>query len=164
MIESFKLPVLFDVRNVQADLSPISGETWLPHFNKGYYSGNWSGLALRAPGGNSTSLYPVSDKEYSDTGFMSAFPSVSRIISEFKCNILSVRFLRLAKGGVIKEHSDNALSFEDGEVRFHIPIHTNSGVEFTSNGKSLVMNEGECWYINAGLPHSAANNGEADRI
>ena len=95
---------------------------------------------------------------------MIAFPSVKEIREYFECNILSVRFLRLEKGGVIKEHFDNALSYEDAEVRFHIPIQTNSGVEFISNGKSLVMNEGECWYINAGLPHSAANNGETDRI
>jgi mannose-6-phosphate isomerase-like protein (cupin superfamily) len=164
MIESFRLPFSFDVGVVQAELLGYADPKWLPHFNTGYYSGNWSGIALRAPGGNSETLYPVSDKEYSDTGLMSAFPSVSKIIEQFQCNVLTVRFLRLEKGGVIKEHYDNALSFEDGEVRFHIPIQTNSAVEFTSNGKSLAMNEGECWYINAALPHSAANNGEADRI
>ena len=164
MIESFKLPFNFNISQVQTELNDFHDAKWLPHFNTGYYSGNWSGLSLRSPGGNSNSLYPVSDKEYSDTDLMSTFPSVKKITEYFECNILSVRFLRLEKGGIIKEHFDNALSYEDGEVRLHIPIQTNSGVEFTSNGKSLLMNEGECWYINAGLPHSAANNGETDRI
>jgi hypothetical protein len=164
MIESFRLPLKFDVRKVREEVSRISSEMWLAHFNTGYYSGNWSGIALRAPGGNSGTLYPVSNSEYSDTPLMSAFPSVPEITKQLECSILSVRFLRLAQGGVIKEHFDNALSYEDGEVRLHIPIQTNPAVEFTSNGKFLTMNEGECWYINAGLPHSAANNGEADRI
>jgi Aspartyl/Asparaginyl beta-hydroxylase len=28
----------------------------------------------------------------------------------------------------------------------------------------LIMNEGECWYINANFTHSVANNGNEDRI
>jgi hypothetical protein len=164
MIESFRLTMNFDVAGVRADLLALSDPNWRPHFNTGYYSGNWSGISLRTSGGNSKTLYSTPNSEFADTELMPAFPSVRNILDHFPCSILSVRFLRLQKGGIIKEHFDNALSFEDGEVRLHIPVETNDGVEFMSNGKSLMMAEGECWYINAGLPHSAANKGETDRI
>ena len=47
---------------------------------------------------------------------------------------------------------------------FHIPVQTHAALEFRLNGKRLVMQEGECWYINANMPHSVANQSEIDRI
>ena len=64
----------------------------------------------------------------------------------------------------IKEHSDFNLSYEDGEVRVHIPIQTNAEVEFAVEGRPLPMGEGECWYINFNLPHRIHNRGTTDRV
>jgi len=166
MIESFKLPFIFDVTDVAANLDNFVNAEWLPHFNTSYYSGNWNGLSLRNPGGNANSLYPAPNmiSEYLDTPLMAHFPSVLKILKKIECPVNSVRFLRLEKGAVIKEHFDNALSFEDGEVRLHIPIRTNDKIEFISNGHLLPLQAGECWYINASLPHSVANRGDTDRI
>jgi hypothetical protein len=166
MIESFKLNLIFDISQTQSELKRFEHSEWTPHFNTGYYSGNWNGLSLRSVGGKLGTLYPDphSHADYVDTPLLSEFPSVSAILHQFHCPILSVRFLRLESGAVIREHSDNALSYEDGEVRLHIPIATNPGVEFMSNGKKLDLHEGECWYINAGLPHSVVNKGSSDRI
>jgi hypothetical protein len=75
-----------------------------------------------------------------------------------------VRLLQLAVGAEIKPHSDNCLGYEDGSFRLHIPIITNSEVEFILDGTRLVMNEGECWYIDANFIHSVANKGSQDRI
>ncbi|MDP4220825.1 MAG: aspartyl/asparaginyl beta-hydroxylase domain-containing protein [Bacteroidota bacterium] len=166
MIESFRLPFTFEIADLLSDLENFAGAEWLPHFNTSYYEGDWDGLALRAPGGKLGSIYPgsISQKEFADTPWMPHFRSVEKILETFQCSITSVRFLRLKRGSAIREHSDNALSFEDGEVRLHIPVITNDVIEFKSNGRRLLMKEGECWYINAGLPHSVENNSEIDRI
>jgi len=166
MIESFQLPFHFDVSGLRSELENLQNSEWMPHFNTSYYSGNWNGIALRSPGGKTQSIYPMphSEEEYKDTSLMDAFPSVQQIIRTFECPLTSVRFLRLEKGAEIKEHSDNALSFEDGDVRLHIPVITDDAIEFISNGKRLIMKEGECWYVNAGLPHSVANKSTIDRI
>ena len=67
-------------------------------------------------------------------------------------------------GSIIKEHKDFKLGFEDGEIRLHIPILTNPSVEFILDGARVLMNEGECWYLNLNLPHRVANRGTSDRI
>ncbi len=163
MIESFRLPMVFEVEELRNSFLHAESK-WVPHFNTTYYRGAWDGIVLRSSLGSSDTLYQKPDAEYADTELMNVYPGVRKILDELTCEKLSVRFLRLAKGALIREHSDPGLSFEDGEVRLHIPILTNSKVEFTSNGKPLTLCEGECWYINAKLSHSAANNGETDRI
>lgn len=41
-----------------------------------------------------------------------------------------MRLLSLAPGSYIREHTDNALVYEDGEMRIHIPVQTNPEVEY----------------------------------
>jgi mannose-6-phosphate isomerase-like protein (cupin superfamily) len=91
-------------------------------------------------------------------------PYIREVLASFHCPLKLVRFLKLSAGSNIKEHSDFDLSFEDGEVRVHIPIQTNPQVEFVVDGERLPMGEGECWYINFNLPHRIHNGGETDRV
>src|SRR6266550_2860809 len=77
---------------------------------------------------------------------------------------MSVRLLNLKTNSLIKEHRDHELSFEKGEARLHIPVFTNPQVAFYLNNVLLTMREGECWYINANLPHRVRNKGLSDRI
>jgi mannose-6-phosphate isomerase-like protein (cupin superfamily) len=49
-------------------------------------------------------------------------------------------------------------------VRLHIPVITNREVEFVLNQVHVVMNEGDCWYLNVNQPHRVANRGATDRI
>ncbi len=72
--------------------------------------------------------------------------------------------LGLAPGSYIREHSDNALDYEDGEIRIHIPVQTNPEVEFYVSGERLLLEEGGCYYVNVNLPHRVANRGAAERI
>jgi len=138
---------------------------WMPHFNTANYEGNWTVLPLRTPGGLD-SILPDDhmDRRYADHPNMTRFPAVKYVLNYLQCDIMSVRLLRLSSGSAIKRHTDPELAFERGEARLHIPIITNPKVEFNVNGIRVVMKEGECWYINANLPHSVANNGETDRI
>jgi hypothetical protein len=43
---------------------------------------------------------------------------------------MSARLLSLRPGAVIKTHRDADLTFENGEVRIHVPIFTNPEVDF----------------------------------
>ncbi|MBS1904288.1 MAG: aspartyl/asparaginyl beta-hydroxylase domain-containing protein [Bacteroidetes bacterium] len=166
-IPSCRIDLPVEIQALQADYARIRAERWQAHFNTNDYVGDWSGLALRAPHGKTDTLYPdptATNDSYRDTALLEHCPGIRAMLSSLRCDIRSVRLLRLAPGAVIKEHRDHALSFEENEVRLHIPIVTNSEVQFVSNGASLAMNEGECWYINASLRHSAENRGTTERV
>ncbi|MFI5137330.1 MAG: aspartyl/asparaginyl beta-hydroxylase domain-containing protein [Sphingobacteriales bacterium] len=166
MVRFAKLALSFDVKPVQSELS-ASGEEWQPHVNNYCYTGSWNVLAVRSPGGEHKNIVPElmgKHSEYLDTIYMEHFPSVKKLLSGLHCPIMAARFLNLKAGAVIKEHIDNELAFEKGEARLHFPVFTNPDVEFYSEDKRIVLQEGECWYLNANLPHRVANNGNTDRI
>ena len=163
---SLKLPMTFEAVGLQADLQTILADEFIPHFNKAYYEGDWSVVPLRSIGGRADQIYPdpTKTKSYADTPLLARCPSVQALLATFHCELQAVRFLRLKAGSVVKEHRDYNLGYEDGEVRFHVPVLTNPDVEFIMDGRRVVMNPGEVWYHNFNLPHSVANKGGTDRI
>jgi mannose-6-phosphate isomerase-like protein (cupin superfamily) len=166
MLECFKLPLSFDPERLKADLDQILPDDWLPHFNDRYYEGDWSGVALRSVGGVTNRLYPdpAAKEPFADTDILARCPNIQQALREFKCQMNSVRLLRLGPGSRIREHKDYNLSFEDGEIGIHIPIITNTLVQFFLKGEKLVMKEGECWYLNLNLPHRVENFSTIPRI
>jgi hypothetical protein len=165
MIRYAKLALPFDAELAQSELLNIK-EEWLPHFNTSYYIGSWKGIALRSVEGKHETIIPelMGELEYRDTIYMSSFPSVMKLLSGLNCPIMSVRFLNLQAGAIIKEHTDAGLLFEQNEVRLHFPVFTNPDVEFYVDGECIIMDLGDCWYMNAHLPHSVVNKGTTDRI
>ncbi len=140
-------------------------EAWQLHFNTAHYQGEWTVLPLRAPGGRNSAIPDLIDEAgYADTVHMQHFPSVRELIRSLKCPIQSVRFLNLKAGATIKPHRDHELAFEKGEARLHFPVVTNPHVEFYMEDTRVNMQPGECWYINANLPHRVSNKGTTDRI
>lgn len=139
---------------------------WMPHYNQAHYEGNWNVLPLRTPGGDASKPFAelLSESTFGDTYLMDMLPATRNLLEQLHCEKLSVRLLNLRVGSVIKEHRDIGLAFEQGEARLHIPIFTNEKVEFYVDGHPVRMQEGQCWYINANLPHRVANRGEYDRI
>ena len=166
MQPSFRLSPTFDAARLQADLAGIVATDYVPHFNTRYYQGDWSVVPLRSIGGRADQIYPDPTKKnaFADTPLLARCPYVREVLGAFPCPQQAVRFLRLKAGSVVKEHTDLDLGFEDGEVRLHIPVITNPGVEFILNHVRVVMNEGECWYLNVNQPHRVANHGANDRI
>jgi len=139
--------------------------SWAPHFNTTHYAGEWTVLPLRSPGGKNSIIPDLNgENEFADTENMSSFPALKVLLNTLQCPIMSVRFLNLKAGAVIKPHRDPELSFEQGEARLHFPIITNPCVEFYVGDDRVLMNERECWYINANLTHRVANYGTSDRI
>lgn len=165
MICYAKLPIPFDLCAMQTELV-ATGMEWQPHINRYHYTGSWVVLPLRSPGGDHTNPVPelMGRSGYADTVYMDKFPSVKKLVSSLQCTIMSARFLNLKAGAVIKEHRDNELAFEKGEARLHFPVITNPGVEFYCEHERIFLLEGECWYLNANLPHRVTNNSDKDRV
>jgi hypothetical protein len=165
-LNSFKLPMTFDPERLKQDLGQIPPGEWSPHFNTGYYEGEWSGVALRSVGGVAGRLYPdpAASEPFADTPVLARCSHIQSVLASFKCAMESVRLLKLSVGSRIREHKDHKLSLEDGVVRIHVPIVTDPRVEFFVDSRRLVMNEGECWYINFNLPHRVYNRSDADRV
>jgi hypothetical protein len=165
MIRYAKLPLPFNHNEMQNELLCLKDE-WQAHFNTYYYEGSWTAIALRSPGGERTNIIPdlEGDADYKDTTLMPLFPSVIELVASLNCPVKSVRFLNLQAGAIIKQHRDIGLALENGDARLHFPVITNTGVKFYIEEERIPFKEGDCWYMNANLPHRVANEGDADRI
>ncbi len=164
MVIYSKAHIQVPISRIQHELKKINSN-WVDHFNIAHYQGAWTVLPLRTPGGCDSIIPDLGTADhYEDHPNMFFFPAVKQLIANMRCEIMSVRLLNLAAGAMIKQHCDAELAFEKGEARLHIPIYTNPDVEFYVNNDRVMMNEGECWYINANLPHRVSNHGHSDRI
>ncbi len=166
MIDRFKLPLAFDALAMQAEVNKFTADDWVPHFNKGYYTGDWSAIPLRSVNGDPKRIFPdpTGLGVYMDTIHLNNNPYLKQVVDSFECEKIDVRLLSLNAGSLIKEHKDFGLGFEDGEVRLHIPITTNPALEFYLNKERVIMQEGECWFLNFNYLHSVNNFGNTNRI
>ena len=166
MISRFKLPFNFDPEALQSDLDRISAAEWVTHFNQDYFEGAWTGVALRSKGGDARQLssHSIAELSFADTPLLERCPYVRETLSTFQCTLQSVRFLKLAAGSQIREHRDYDLGFEEGQLRFHIPVSTNPDVRFFLDAHRVELQPGECWYLDLSLPHWVENRGATDRI
>lgn len=166
--DRLKLPLQFDPDRLRDDLSRLERSEWTDHFVKQNYEGSWSVIPLRAPVGEThviRMIYPdPSCREFVDTPFLEGCPYFQEVLAAIPVPMGAVRLMKLAAGSVIKEHRDHDLSYEHGFMRLHIPVVTNPDVEFLLNGRRVVMNPGECWYLRLSDPHAVANRGREDRI
>jgi quercetin dioxygenase-like cupin family protein len=165
IIKSALLKIPVDVKSIQKEIEILQSGYWQPHFNKHDYEGGWDVLSFRSPGGGlNTFAESLNNEAYADTPLLERCLSVRLLLDSLQCEKLSARLLNLQAGAVIKEHTDKELYFEKGEARLHFPIITNPFVEFYLDNERLQMQEGDCWYINANLPHRLANKGSSNRI
>ncbi len=166
VIKYLKLPYFFDAGLMLREVEILSEMHWKPHYQVKHYEGEWSAIPLRSIEGKSDNIIisPDINKYYCDTVFLEKSPYFSSVLQNFKCELQAVRLLKLNVGSSIKEHRDAELNYENGEVRFHIPVITHSEVEFILDKERLYLKEGECWYMNFNLPHLINNNSSIDRI
>lgn len=166
LVRSIKFPMFFDPEKLKNDVRKIIDKNWTNHYNTNDYSGKWTSIALMSQNGKSDSIFalPSGDEKLVPTEIMESCTYFQEILDSFLFEKTAARLLKLDVGAEIKPHTDNCLGYEDGCFRLHIPIITNSEVEFILDGNRLIMNEGECWYIDANFTHSVANRGTEDRI
>jgi hypothetical protein len=160
------LPFCFHPERLKADLALIRAEEWIPHYNQFDFGGDWRGTALRSPTGEIANLLApfTAASAFLDTPLMARCGYFQQVTGAFLCPLKSVRLLSLAPGSFIREHTDNALVYEDGEMRIHIPVQTSEDVEFYVDGERLKLEEGRSYYVNVNLPHRITNRGKAERI
>jgi hypothetical protein len=161
-----RLPFVVDVRPLIEESVAIASESWSSHFNRSYHNGGWSGVALRSTGGDERALYldMTHRATFCDTPLLARSPAMKATLARLACPIHGARLLRLAAGGVIEEHCDPDLRFEDGEARLHIPLLTNPDVEFYVAGARVIMEPGECWFLDLARPHRVTNRGATARV
>jgi Aspartyl/Asparaginyl beta-hydroxylase len=161
VIRAAKLDLQFDAERMRAELAVL--QDWERHFNRQYYEGDWSGVALRANNTRRT-LYLDPDGEFFTTEAAARVPYIFESLSRFECEVRAARLLKLGTGAAIKEHRDAGISIDGAEARLHVPVMTNDDTDFFVDGELIPMKPGECWYINIDLPHRAANRGATDRV
>jgi hypothetical protein len=162
MIASLTLPFHFDPDLLRRDLAVAAASGWRPHYNEGEYGGIWKGIALRSAAEGIDIV--AGGSQFNDTELLARCPYFREVLAAFQCPLKSVRLLSLEPDSFIREHSDYALGYEDGEIRLHIPIETNPDVEFYLAGERLRLEEGQCYFVNVNLPHRVNNRGDRDRI
>ena len=69
---------------------------------------------------------------------------------------------RLGPGGLIRPHRDSHPSFHYSH-RIHVPLTTNSRVQFTIDGRPYKFEVGKAYEINNQLSHSVMNKGAESR-
>lgn len=167
MISYAKLDLQTDIKSIQQEAAKIlASDKWMSHYNQKYYDGEWNVLPLRSPGGDYHKPFAelMNDTIFQNTSLLEMLPAINDFLNGLQCEKQSVRLLNLKAGAVIKQHRDIELAFEMGEARLHVPLFTNKKVEFYVDEDLINMHEGECWYINANLPHRVANKGNTDRV
>lgn len=170
MIKYLKLLQSFDSERMLQEISLLEEKYWKEHYNKSHYSGNWTVLSLRSIGGNPdnvVALHAASNDSlhaFQDTSLLQECPYIREVLNFFECEKTSVRLMKLHSGAEIKEHRDLDMSFEEGEVRFHIPLITNARVGFFLDQEQIILKSGECWYLNLSLKHRVSNSGNSDRV
>ncbi|MYF11247.1 MAG: aspartyl/asparaginyl beta-hydroxylase domain-containing protein [Gammaproteobacteria bacterium] len=95
-----------------------------------------------------------------------AMPLIERILADHYLpggNLIRAMAAKLKAGGRIVPHRDTLPSFCIGH-RIHVPITTNSGVQFNIAGKPCRLQVGQAYEINNQARHSVINMGREDRI
>lgn len=166
--DRLSLPRRFDPDRLAADLRAVESFGWTDHFVPQNYDGQWSAIPLRAPAGATHPIRMIySDPaatHFVDTPLLARTPYFREVLRSFRCTLLAARLMRLGPGSTIKEHCDNDLSFEFGVARLHVPIATNAAVGFWLNGRRVVMEPGDLWYLRLSDPHRVTNEGASDRV
>jgi len=159
-----KLPFSFDGDKLKKDLSRISHDEWINHFNVKAYEKRWSCVPLRSVGGRKDHIVSMPQGNFEDTDILDRCPYFRELIDTFRCEKTSVRLMSLEAGGIIREHSDPGTCLEDGVVRLHVPIQTDRKVIFTIGGEAVHFSLGDTWYINAHVRHGVRNGSHVSRI
>lgn len=165
-VVGLKLPFNFDADLLRRDLQLVAADEWTAHYNAGDFGGEWRGVSLRSSSGSVADLGAglPGAATFLDTPLLDRCRYFRAVLAHFQCPLKSVRLLSLTPGSFIREHSDHALDYEDGEVRLHIPVRTSPAVEFYVCGERLLLEEGRCYYVNVNLPHRVNNRGSEARV
>ncbi len=172
-----KLPRQYDPQKLMDDLNaaqrfqwaaeePFTFKDFIGCSTQIYHDGKWKGLSLRAQGGKWDRTDPGGPglEDYQNTEILEYTPYFKEIVESFDCHLRTVRLSLLPPGYRIEEHCDTFSDFKYGQIRLHIPIQTNPGVEMHIDGEKCYMAPGELWYGDYSKPHKVFNNSNEYRV
>ena len=159
-----RLPPVFDLERLRADLDTALGSHWQAHYNDRAYRGSWTSIALRSASGAAYDIQAREDADFRDTGLLDCCPYFREVLDSFECGKKAVRLMALAAGAEITPHRDRGGSIEDGLARLHIPIVTDPAVVFTLDGEDLHFSACATWYMNANCLHAVRNGSARERV
>ncbi|MGO9196784.1 MAG: aspartyl/asparaginyl beta-hydroxylase domain-containing protein [Acidimicrobiales bacterium] len=164
--DRLRLGLQFDPAPLAAEVEALPAGAWIPHFNKAVHEGEWSGVTLRGPDGDASRIYPdpTGTRPIRDTAMLSSCPATGQLLAGLRCPVVIARFLALGPGALIRPHQDEGLGFEAGTVRLHFPVVSAREVAFELAGSPVVMEPGECWYLDFRRTHAAANRSAQRRV
>jgi hypothetical protein len=135
-------------RGVLAEVNPSD---WVPtHPDGPYKSDGWRVVRIVTAGKR--------------TAFVEQHPEMERVLDYFKDPVYMAVFYSMLPGAEIHPHRDLSGTLELGKLRYHVPIATNSKVNFWVNKERVPMHVGEMWALNTSYMHAVENHSEIDRV
>ncbi|HYN20153.1 MAG TPA: aspartyl/asparaginyl beta-hydroxylase domain-containing protein, partial [Thermoanaerobaculia bacterium] len=156
--EFVKLPLVFDVDRLSAEVAQIPESAWRPHPQG--HPGN-SALPLIAAGGE-----PLNDDTKGPmlpTPHLAALPYLRQVLAELRAPIGRTRLMRLDGNAEATAHADINYYWME-RLRVHVPIVTTPQVEFVCGGRSVHMAAGEAWVFDTWRIHNVLNPNPSRRI
>lgn len=153
----YQLPVLFDVARLQAEVSALPAQAWVPHPDR--IPGNSAARLITAGGAETDSVHG----QMLATPWLEAMPYLRQALAGFGVVWSRSRLMRLAPGTGVPEHADINYHWHS-RVRLHIPVFTRPEVRFHCDGQAIHMAEGEAWIFDNWRRHHVENRAEVERI
>lgn len=158
-----RLPVTVDLPLLLQALEAIGDDAWQAHFNRDYFSGEWSGVALISAADALTELSPGHGAPQCRAPWL-LDERWRQGLRDLPLKIISARLLRLGPDGRIHEHRDYDLDGPDADLRLHIPLLSPPAVDFWLDGQRIPMTVGECWFLDLARPHRVDNFDTSARV
>lgn len=157
-----RLPLVIDPAPLLAALADLHDSLWQPHFNRDYYQGDWSGVALISTE-SQVALVHGDGPAIKRQPWLSD-PRWAQGLGALEVDIRSARLLRLGPRSHIREHRDYDLGGTDADMRLHVPLLAPEDVDFMLEEQRVPMRAGECWFLDLYRLHSVNNHGDQPRI
>ncbi|MEO8444404.1 MAG: sulfotransferase [Gammaproteobacteria bacterium] len=153
----YRLPVVFDVERLSAEVAALSPAAWVPHPN--LIEGNSSVRLISVDGGDNDEV----TGRMLPTASLRAAPYIRQVLASFGVAWSRSRLMRLAPGASVPLHADINHHWYS-RVRMHIPVLTRPEVTFHCGDEQVHMAAGEAWLFDNWRLHRVTNPTTAERI
>lgn len=172
---AIRVPLEFDGARLAEDLDRVRDDEWVAHpygelggmFQRGVYHV----AVLMTDGGAAKNITPQVPRTRESrkapvlgTPLLERCPYFKEVLGRFDCDFNIVRLLAMEPGLLLKKHIDRMVASSYQLARVHIPIVTNPKARFFVHGRWIRPRVGECWYVDAALPHLVRNGGAERRV
>jgi hypothetical protein len=170
-----KVRLEFDGARLVEDLGRVLNDEWIAHpygeFGGVYQRGVYYVAALLTDDGATENITPnlprtqqTREAPVRPTPLLRRCPYFQEVLERFECEFNIARLLAMEPGLLLKKHIDRMVTRSYQLARIHIPIVTNPKARFFVHGQWIHPRVGECWYVDAAVPHLVQNGGAERRV